>query len=129
MLQRAEGKTAGVLGCGAIFEGACAFAGSEPAMADARPMWNYPYIGHPGPTAVPRTAYSQFVADEIGIIEKITVRTSGDTDRTRQARTGGPTSRLPSLGRSFRMSACSKVLRTKLKERTPGADELEALGR
>lgn len=107
----------------AVYIEACAFAGSEPARLTLDADGGITlYIGTQTNGQGHATAYSQFVADQIGIdFDKITVR-QGDTA---ELATGGGTggSRSIPLG-GVSVSAASKVLAEKMKKLA--ADELEA---
>lgn len=107
----------------AVYIEACAFAGSEPAKLTLDPDGGITlYIGTQTNGQGHATAYSQFVADKIGIdFEKITVR-QGDTA---ELATGGGTggSRSIPLG-GVSVARASEVLAEKMKKLA--ADELEA---
>ncbi|WP_394689996.1 xanthine dehydrogenase family protein molybdopterin-binding subunit [Hoeflea sp.] len=107
----------------AVYIEACAFAGSEPAKLTLDPDGGITlYIGTQTNGQGHATAYSQFVADKIGLdFEKITVR-QGDTA---ELATGGGTggSRSIPLG-GVSVARASEVLAEKMKKLA--ADELEA---
>lgn len=120
-----EAETRGKLrGLGtAVYIEACAFAGSEPARLTLDADGGITlYIGTQTNGQGHATAYSQFVADEIGIdFEKITVRQGDTAELAKGGGTGGSRS-IPLGGVS--VSAASKVLADKMKKLA--ADELEA---
>ncbi|MEM5473406.1 xanthine dehydrogenase family protein molybdopterin-binding subunit [Hoeflea sp. AS60] len=120
-----EAETRGKLrGLGtAVYIEACAFAGSEPAKLTLDPDGGITlYIGTQTNGQGHATAYSQFVADQIGIdFEKITVRQGDTAELAKGGGTGGSRS-IPLGGVS--VSAASKVLAEKMKKLA--ADELEA---
>jgi carbon-monoxide dehydrogenase large subunit len=107
----------------AVYIEACAFAGSEPAKLTLDADGGITlYIGTQTNGQGHATAYSQFVADKIGLdFEKITVR-QGDTA---ELATGGGTggSRSIPLG-GVSVARASEVLAEKMKK--IAADELEA---
>lgn len=107
----------------AVYIEACAFAGSEPAKLTLDADGGITlYIGTQTNGQGHATAYSQFVADKIGLdFEKITVR-QGDTA---ELATGGGTggSRSIPLG-GVSVARASEVLAEKMKKLA--ADELEA---
>lgn len=107
----------------AVYIEACAFAGSEPARLtlddDGRITL---YIGTQTNGQGHATAYSQFIADQIGIdFDRITVRQGDTAELAKGGGTGGSRS-IPLGGVS--VSAASKVLAAKMKKLA--ADELEA---
>ncbi|MEQ8305843.1 MAG: xanthine dehydrogenase family protein molybdopterin-binding subunit [Hoeflea sp.] len=107
----------------AVYVEACAFAGSEPAKmtldADGGVTL---YIGTQTNGQGHATAYSQFVADKIGIdFDKITVR-QGDTDELADGGGTGGSRSIPLGGVS--VARASEVLAEKMKKLA--ADELEA---
>ena len=107
----------------AVYIEACAFAGSEPARLTLDSDGGITlYIGTQTNGQGHATAYSQFVADQIGIdFEKITVRQGDTAELAKGGGTGGSRS-IPLGGVS--VSAASKVLAEKMKKLA--ADELEA---
>ena len=107
----------------AVYIEACAFAGSEPAKMTLDMDGGITlYIGTQTNGQGHATAYSQFVADKIGIdFEKITVR-QGDTDELAKGGGTGGSRSIPLGGVS--VSAASGVLAEKM--RKLAADELEA---
>ncbi|WP_417435136.1 xanthine dehydrogenase family protein molybdopterin-binding subunit [Hoeflea sp.] len=107
----------------AVYIEACAFAGSEPARLTLDADGGITlYIGTQTNGQGHATAYSQFVADQIGIdFEKITVRQGDTAELAKGGGTGGSRS-IPLGGVS--VSAASKVLAEKMKKLA--ADELEA---
>ncbi|MBU4530140.1 MAG: xanthine dehydrogenase family protein molybdopterin-binding subunit [Hoeflea sp.] len=107
----------------AVYIEACAFAGSEPARLTLDPDGGITlYIGTQTNGQGHATAYSQFVADHIGIdFEKITVRQGDTSELAKGGGTGGSRS-IPLGGVS--VSAASRVLAEKMKKLA--ADELEA---
>ncbi|MEP3438764.1 MAG: xanthine dehydrogenase family protein molybdopterin-binding subunit [Hoeflea sp.] len=116
-----RGKLRG-LGTSVYIE-ACAFAGSEPARLTLDADGGITlYIGTQTNGQGHATAYSQFVADKIGIgFEKITVRQGDTNELAKGGGTGGSRS-IPLGGVS--VSAASGVLAEKMKKLA--ADELEA---
>ncbi|MDZ7601644.1 MAG: xanthine dehydrogenase family protein molybdopterin-binding subunit, partial [Hoeflea sp.] len=107
----------------AVYIEACAFAGSEPAKLTLDPDGGITlYIGTQTNGQGHATAYSQFVADHIGIdFDKITVRQGDTNELAKGGGTGGSRS-IPLGGVS--VSAASAVLAEKMKK--IAADELEA---
>ncbi|MDP2121767.1 MAG: xanthine dehydrogenase family protein molybdopterin-binding subunit [Hoeflea sp.] len=107
----------------AVYIEACAFAGSEPAKLTLDPDGGITlYIGTQTNGQGHATAYSQFVADHIGIdFDKITVRQGDTNELAKGGGTGGSRS-IPLGGVS--VSAASEVLAEKMKK--IAADELEA---
>lgn len=120
-LARAEGKLRG-LGTSVYIE-ACAFSGSEPAKLTLDADGGITlYIGTQSNGQGHETAYSQFVADQIGIdFRDITVR-QGDTDELAKGGGTGGSRSIPLGGVSVTRAA--EVLAQKMKELA--ADELEA---
>jgi carbon-monoxide dehydrogenase large subunit len=120
-----EAKSRGRLrGLGtAVYIEACAFAGSEPAKLTLDADGGITlYIGTQTNGQGHATAYSQFVADQIGIdFDRITVRQGDTAELANGGGTGGSRS-IPLGGVS--VSAASKVLAEKMKKLA--ADELEA---
>ena len=120
-----EAETRGKLrGFGtAVYIEACAFAGSEPAKLTLDTDGGITlYIGTQTNGQGHATAYSQFVADKIGIdFHKITVRQGDTNELAKGGGTGGSRS-IPLGGVS--VSAASVVLADKMKKLA--ADELEA---
>jgi len=120
-----EAETRGKLrGFGtAVYIEACAFAGSEPARLTLDADGGITlYIGTQTNGQGHATAYSQFVADHIGIdFDKITVRQGDTNELAKGGGTGGSRS-IPLGGVS--VSAASRVLADKMKKLA--ADELEA---
>ena len=120
-----EAETRGKLrGLGtAVYIEACAFAGSEPARLTLDADGGITlYIGTQTNGQGHATAYSQFVADQIGIdFDRITVR-QGDTNELAQGGGTGGSRSIPLGGVS--VSAASRVLAEKMKKLA--ADELEA---
>lgn len=120
-----EAETRGKLrGLGsAVYIEACAFAGSEPAKLTLDTDGGITlYIGTQTNGQGHATAYSQFVADKIGIdFDKITVRQGDTNELAKGGGTGGSRS-IPLGGVS--VSAASVVLADKMKKLA--ADELEA---
>ncbi|AKI01184.1 aerobic-type carbon monoxide dehydrogenase, large subunit CoxL/CutL-like protein [Hoeflea sp. IMCC20628] len=120
-----EAETRGKLrGLGsAVYIEACAFAGSEPAKLTLDTDGGITlYIGTQTNGQGHATAYSQFVADKIGIdFDKITVRQGDTNELAKGGGTGGSRS-IPLGGVS--VSAASGVLADKMKKLA--ADELEA---
>ncbi|MBC7279873.1 xanthine dehydrogenase family protein molybdopterin-binding subunit [Hoeflea sp.] len=107
----------------AVYIEACAFAGSEPAKLTLDPDGGITlYIGTQTNGQGHATAYSQFVADHIGIdFDRITVRQGDTNELAKGGGTGGSRS-IPLGGVS--VSAASEVLAEKMKK--IAADELEA---
>ena len=107
----------------AVYIEACAFAGSEPAKLTLDPDGGITlYIGTQTNGQGHATAYSQFVADHIGIdFERITVRQGDTNELAKGGGTGGSRS-IPLGGVS--VAAASEVLAEKMKK--IAADELEA---
>ncbi|KGF66967.1 carbon monoxide dehydrogenase [Hoeflea sp. BAL378] len=107
----------------AVYIEACAFAGSEPARLTLDPDGGITlYIGTQTNGQGHATAYSQFVADHIGIdFDKITVRQGDTAELAKGGGTGGSRS-IPLGGVS--VAAASEVLAEKMKK--IAADELEA---
>ncbi|MDP2734179.1 MAG: xanthine dehydrogenase family protein molybdopterin-binding subunit, partial [Hoeflea sp.] len=107
----------------AVYIEACAFAGSEPAKLTLDADGGITlYIGTQTNGQGHATAYSQFVADQIGIdFEKITVR-QGDTDELAKGGGTGGSRSIPLGGVS--VSAAAVILADKMKKLA--ADELEA---
>jgi aerobic carbon-monoxide dehydrogenase large subunit len=107
----------------AVYVEACAFAGSEPAKMTLDPDGGITlYIGTQTNGQGHATAYSQFVADKIGIdFDKITVR-QGDTDELADGGGTGGSRSIPLGGVS--VARASEVLAQKMKKLA--ADELEA---
>ncbi|OCW55796.1 xanthine dehydrogenase family protein molybdopterin-binding subunit [Hoeflea olei] len=107
----------------AVYIEACAFAGSEPAKLTLDADGGITlYIGTQTNGQGHATAYSQFVADHIGIdFERITVRQGDTNELAKGGGTGGSRS-IPLGGVS--VSAASRVLADKMKK--IAADELEA---
>jgi len=120
-----EAETRGKLrGFGtAVYIEACAFAGSEPVRLTLDADGGITlYIGTQTNGQGHATAYSQFVADHIGIdFDKITVRQGDTNELAKGGGTGGSRS-IPLGGVS--VSAASRVLADKMKKLA--ADELEA---
>ncbi|MCY0094470.1 xanthine dehydrogenase family protein molybdopterin-binding subunit [Hoeflea ulvae] len=118
---RSRGKLRG-LGV-AVYIEACAFAGSEPARLTLDADGGITlYIGTQTNGQGHATAYSQFIADVIGIdFDRITVR-QGDTDELANGGGTGGSRSIPLGGVS--VSAASEVLADKMKKLA--ADELEA---
>ncbi|WP_099865095.1 xanthine dehydrogenase family protein molybdopterin-binding subunit [Pararhizobium haloflavum] len=123
--RRTEAKTKGKLrGIGmATYIEACAFAGSEPAHVRLNGDGTVTlFIGTQANGQGHQTAYSQFVADKIGIdFDKIIVR-QGDTDELASGGGTGGSRSIPLGGVS--VSQASEVLAEKI--RKLAADELEA---
>jgi len=107
----------------AVYIEACAFAGSEPARLTLDDDGGITlYIGTQTNGQGHATAYSQFVADQIGIdFDRITVRQGDTAELAKGGGTGGSRS-IPLGGVS--VSAASRVLAEKMKKLA--ADELEA---
>ncbi|WP_420408925.1 xanthine dehydrogenase family protein molybdopterin-binding subunit [Hoeflea sp.] len=107
----------------AVYVEACAFAGSEPAKMTLDPDGGVTlYIGTQTNGQGHATAYSQFVADKIGIdFDRITVR-QGDTDELADGGGTGGSRSIPLGGVS--VARASEVLAEKMKKLA--ADELEA---
>ncbi|WP_340159821.1 xanthine dehydrogenase family protein molybdopterin-binding subunit [uncultured Hoeflea sp.] len=107
----------------AVYIEACAFAGSEPARLTLDADGGITlYIGTQTNGQGHATAYSQFIADQIGIdFDRITVRQGDTAELAKGGGTGGSRS-IPLGGVS--VSAASKVLAEKMKKLA--ADELEA---
>lgn len=107
----------------AVYIEACAFAGSEPAKLTLDADGGITlYIGTQTNGQGHATAYSQFVADKIGLdFEKITVRQGDTAELAKGGGTGGSRS-IPLGGVS--VARASEVLAEKMKKLA--ADELEA---
>ncbi len=107
----------------AVYVEACAFAGSEPARVELMPDGSITlYIGTQTNGQGHATAYSQFIADKIGIdFDKIAVH-QGDTDELASGGGTGGSRSIPLGGVS--VASAAEVLAEKMK--TLAADELEA---
>lgn len=118
---KASGKLRGF--GSAVYIEACAFAGSEPAKVTLDADGGVTlYIGTQSNGQGHETAYSQFVADQIGIdFQNITVR-QGDTDELAKGGGTGGSRSIPLGGVS--VGRASEVLAEKMKKLA--ADELEA---
>ncbi len=124
-LRAEEAKSRGrILGRGmSVYIEACAFAGSEPAHMQLNEDGTITlFIGTQTNGQGHITAYSQFVADKIGIdFDKIIVRQGDTNELAKGGGTGGSRS-IPLGGVS--VSAASEILAKQIKE--IAADELEA---